>query len=176
MFLRAVCCYYIRWLVGIEVHFSKCIYSFQSRIHMSVCHLRCCLENQSDRKWHSKDFTSCCPTSINWLITQHRKSLVDLGFLCAAWEWRRSARCQADGRGMRQWTTALKATNLCAALLRNKPLTEAGCGSEEQYSVRNPSILWRKSELFQCTLSCLFFNPFLMVYVRTRQKNIHLFW
>lgn len=176
MFLRAVYCYYIRWLVGIEVHFSKCIYSFQSNIHMPVCHLKCCQKDQSDRKWHCKDFTSCCPASINWLITQHRKSLVGLDFLCAAWAWRRSARCRADGRGMRQRTTALKATNLCAALLRNKPLTEAGCGSEEQYSVRNPSILSRKGRFTMISMHSIVFQSFLMLFIRARQKNSHLFW
>lgn len=122
-----------------SVHWSSV---FKVYIYIPVCHLKCCQKDQLD----CNDFTSRCPTAINWLITQQWKPLVG-AYFCVQLERaeaHRSAGCRAFGQGIRRWKTALKATNLCVALLRNKPQIEANCGWE--WGHRNPSTSWRKSK------------------------------
>lgn len=72
-------------------------FSFQSII--PVCHLRCCQKYQADRKWHCKDLTSRCPTSMNSLVTQ-QKSLVHQDFHVQL--ERAEAHCSSSTQGVRQ--------------------------------------------------------------------------
>lgn len=90
--------------------FFKCVY-----IYLPVYHLKHCQEDQWDRKWQCKDFTSRWPTSINWLIAQQQKSAIRFTRAAeACWSPTLSQVSGVDGWGKRQRTTALKANNLCA--------------------------------------------------------------
>lgn len=81
-------------------------------VYIPFSHLKCCQKDHLDRKWHCKDFTSHCPTSRSWLITQKTKMT---GRFSAAWACGVTALSQhwqmdeewGDGQ------TALKMTDFC---------------------------------------------------------------
>lgn len=84
------------------------------------------LTGRSDRKMSLQRLLT--PFARIHKLTHYTTGKISGGFRlsCAAWASWGPARCPADGRGMRQRTTALKANNVCVDLLRRELIVVQG--------------------------------------------------